>query len=166
MPEGGALVALCAAVLAVGLLGAVVPILPGLSLCLASVFLWAYFGEHGTLGWTVFGICAAWFVVGTVLKYVWAAARVKRGGVPGRTLLVAGVLGLIGMFVIPVLGLFIGFVAGVWLMEAQRLGGTEQAWPATVVALKAVGLAIVIELAAGALIAGTWLIGVLLTYAG
>ncbi len=164
MPEGAALVALCAALIAVGLIGVIVPILPGLPICLAGVFVWAYFGEYGSLGWTIFGICAAWLVIGTVLKYVWATARAKRGGVPNRTLLVAGLLGLIGMFVIPVVGLFVGFVAGVWLMEAKRLGSTERAWPATLVALKAVGLAIAIELTAGALIGGTWLVGVLVSY--
>ncbi len=165
-PEGGALVALCAALIVIGLVGVVVPILPGLLLCLTGVFVWAYFGEYGSLGWVIFGSCAVWFVAGTVVKYVWATARAKRDGLPTRTLLVAGLLGLIGMCVIPVAGLFIGFVAGVWLMEANRLGSTQRAWPATVVALKAVGLAILIELAAGMLIVGTWLVGVLVVNVG
>ena len=51
---------------------------------------------------------------------------------------------------------------GVYLMEWRRLGHGS-AWPATVHALKAVGLGIVIELAFGILAAVTWMIGVVLT---
>ncbi|MGH3544873.1 MAG: DUF456 domain-containing protein [Mycobacteriales bacterium] len=165
-PQGGTLVALSAALMVIGAIGVIVPILPGLLLCLAGVLVWTYFGDHGDIGWIVFGACAAWFVVGTVVKYALAGSRAKRDGVPSRTLLVAGLAGLAGMFLIPIAGLFVGFVAGVWLMEANRLGSTKQAWPATVVALKAVGLAVAVELVTGALIIGTWLVGMLVVYVG
>ena len=52
------------------------------------------------------------------------------------------------------------FVAGIYLVERVRLGNHRSAWPSTVHALKAVGLAILIELFAGLLIATTWLVAV------
>ena len=53
-------------------------------------------------------------------------------------------------------GLFLGFVLGVYLSELQRVGA-ERAWPSTRAALRAVGLSMLIELAAGMLAAATWL---------
>jgi hypothetical protein len=59
-------------------------------------------------------------------------------------------------------GLPLGFVLGVYLVEWQRLG-RRAAGPATVHALRAVGLGIVIELTFGVLAAATWALGVVLT---
>jgi hypothetical protein len=73
-----------------------------------------------------------------------------------------GVLGIIGFFVVPVIGLFLGFVLGVYVAERQRVG-SELAWPTTRAALKAVGVSILIELAAGLLATTAWVVGVLAT---
>ena len=63
---------------------------------------------------------------------------------------------------IPVVGLFIGFVLGVYLAERLRVGGAA-AWPSTKEALRAVGVSVLIELAAGVLAALTWVVGVVVT---
>ena len=55
----------------------------------------------------------------------------------------------------------LGFSAGVYAAERHRLGTHQAAWPSTVHALKAVGLSILIELAAGLLIGAAWLAAVL-----
>ena len=44
------------------------------------------------------------------------------GGIPTSTLLLGGVLGVVGFFVIPVVGLLVGFVLGVYLAELSRVG--------------------------------------------
>ena len=54
-------------------------------------------------------------------------------------------LGVVGFFVIPVVGLFVGFVLGIYLAERRRVGQAD-AWPSTKAALRAVGLSILIEL--------------------
>jgi hypothetical protein len=157
------LIVLCALTIAVGIVGVVVPVLPGLFLCLAAVGVWAVLGDGGTAGrWTVFGLCAVWVVVGTVVKYTWPGRRLKEIGVPTRTLVCGVLLGIAGMFVIPVVGLPVGFVAGVWLAEAQRHGGFGPAWPSTVAALKAAGLSMLVELGAAFLVALTWTAGLFL----
>ncbi|MDO9498092.1 MAG: DUF456 family protein, partial [Nocardioides sp.] len=71
-------------------------------------------------------------------------------------------LAIVGFFVVPVVGIVLGFVLGIYLAEHRRVG-SAQAWPSTRHALKAVGLSILIELVAGALAAGTWVVGVILT---
>lgn len=157
MQTGGLiLVGLC---IAIGLVGIVVPILPGLFLIWGSVTVWAFF-ERDTTAWVVLAAATVLVVVSQIVKYVLPGRRLRSAGVPMRGIVIGGVLGVIGFFVIPVVGLFLGFVAGIYLIERLRLRTHESAWRSTVHALKAVGLAILIELLTGLLIAVGWLAAV------
>lgn len=145
-----------------GLIGIVVPVLPGLLLSWAGVLLWAW--SVGTSSaWTVFGVATAILVLGSVVKYVLPGRTMREAGVPWSSLGLGTLLGIVGFFVIPVLGLFVGFVLGVYLAERVRLDDNAQAWPSTVAALKAVGASMLIELLSGLLIAATWVVGLVLT---
>jgi hypothetical protein len=59
-----------------------------------------------------------------------------------------------------VIGAFVGFVLGVFLVEVSRQGQRSAAWRATRSALTAVAMSIGIELAAGFAIVAVWLLGV------
>jgi len=146
----------CALAILIGLLGIVVPILPGVLLIAGALLVWAYSTNTG-LAWGIAWSALVILAIGFVIKYAIPHRRLANAGVPRRTLVAGAVLGIVGFFVIPVLGLFIGFVGGVWLAESSRLG-RSQAWPSTKTALKAVGLSILIELASG-LLAAAWFIG-------
>nr|BFE69415.1 hypothetical protein GCM10020092_027160 [Actinoplanes digitatis] len=67
-------------------------------------------------------------------------------------------LGIVGFFVVPVVGLVLGFVLGLWLAERVRLG-PGQAWPSSRQALAAVGLSLLVEFAAALGIAVIWVFG-------
>jgi uncharacterized protein YqgC (DUF456 family) len=138
----------------VGLVGVVVPVLPGLLLVVAGVAVWAV-PRHDAVGWTVLGVAIGIVAVGTVAKYLLPGAKMRAAGVPGRTLLAGGVLGIVGFFVVPVVGLVLGFVLGIYLAELARLG-RDRAWRSTRAALGAVGWSILIELAAGLLATAVW----------
>jgi len=144
-----------------GLLGVLVPALPGLLLCWGAVLVWALV-ERTAAAWVVLALSSALLVVSQVVKYTVPGRRMREAGVPWRSLAAGGVLGIVGFFVIPVIGAFLGFVGGVYGAERLRLGDHAAAWPSTVHALKAVGLSVLIELGAGLLIAGAWLAAVLL----
>jgi uncharacterized protein YqgC (DUF456 family) len=146
----------------VGVLGVLVPVLPGLLLCWAGVLFWAILGDAGAGGWVVFGLATVVAAAGTVIKYLWPGRRLKTTGVPTSTLLAGGVLGAVGFFVVPVVGLVLGFVLGVWLAERARLG-PGQAWPSTKQALAAVGLSMLVEFTAAVGVAVVWVIGLLAT---
>jgi uncharacterized protein YqgC (DUF456 family) len=146
---------LAAVLVAVGIVGIALPVLPGLVLVVAGVAVWAV-PRGDAVAWTVLGIVVAIAVIGSVAKYLLPGRALRESGVPGRTIAAGAVLGVIGFFVIPVLGLFIGFVLGVYLAELARLGGHDTAWPSTRQALAAVGWSIVIEMATGLLAAAVW----------
>ena len=152
---------LVALAILVGLVGVIVPILPGLVLVLAAILVWAI-SEGSATGWTVFAVAALLIVAGSVVKYAVPNRRLKTTGIPSSTTWFGVAVGVVGFFVIPVIGLFIGFVLGVYLAEYRRVGGAA-VWPSTKEALRAVGVSMLIELAAGVLAALVWVAGVVAT---
>jgi uncharacterized protein len=146
--------------IAVGLAGIIIPILPGLLLIWGSVTVWALV-ERSTTAWVVLALATALFVTSQVLQYLIPGRRLRNAGVPTRGILIGMVIGIVGFFVIPVVGLFLGFVGGIYLVEWTRMRNHQAAWRSTVHALKAVGMAILIELFTGLLIATGWLVAVM-----
>lgn len=147
--------------IAAGLAGMIVPVLPGAVLIAAAILVWAL-EVGGSTAWIVFGVALALLVLGSVVKFLVPGRRLQAAGVPNRSLWAGAGLGVVGFFVIPVVGIFVGFVLGIYLAEWQRVG-RDAAWPSTKHALKATGLSILIELAAGVLAAAAWAVGVVLT---
>lgn len=145
----------------VGIVGVVVPVLPGTLLVLGAVLVWAALDGSAT-AWAVFAVAATLLVAGAVVKYAVPGRRLRTAGVPSSTLVAGGLLGLVGFFVLPVVGLLLGFVLGVYLAESRRVG-REAAWPSTRHALAAAGLSVLIELGAALLAAVTFAAGVVLT---
>ena len=145
----------------IGLVGILVPVLPGSVLILAAVLVWALDVGSGT-AWATFAVATAVLVAGTVVKYAVPGRQLKTAGIPASTQWTGIALGVVGFFVIPVIGLFIGFVVGVYLAEHRRVGGAA-AWPSTQQALRAVGVSILIELAAGVVAGLVWVAGVVAT---
>jgi uncharacterized protein len=153
-------VLVCALLVALGLAGIVVPVLPGTVLVALGIGIWA--GEKGTTGgWVVFAVAAALLVVGGVVKYAVPGRRL-RAVVPTRTLVVGALCGVVGFFVVPVVGALAGFPVGVYLAERARVGG-EAARASTVAALRAVGASILIELLAALAATVTWIAGIAAT---
>ena len=84
----------------------------------------------------------------------------KAADVSGRTLAAGAVLGIIGFFVIPVAGLLVGFVLGVFLAEFVQRRDKRRAWASTVHAIKGVALSVGVEFTAALLATATWIAGV------
>ncbi len=150
------------ALLVVAMLGVVVPLLPGTALAWAVIVVWAIV-ERSAVGWVVLLVASAAAAVGFVIKYVVPSRRLNDRGVPNSTTLAGGVVGIIGFFVVPVVGAPLGFVLGVYAAEWARLRDHSLAWRSTRTALGAVGLAMLIEFTAVALMAGIWMSGALLS---
>lgn len=150
---------ICGLAIAVGVVGTVLPVLPGVLLIGGGVALWAVVAQTAA-GWWVLGAVVLLLAAGQVLKYLTAGRTMTSSGVPRRSLVIAGLLGIVGFFVVPVVGLVIGFVAGLYLAERQRLGPGPGSRRSTTVALKAVGIAVLVELTSALLAASTWLIAV------
>lgn len=146
-------------IMLVGLIGIAVPVLPGLLVVWAAVLVWAS-ETQTTAAWVVFGIATTLALSGFLLQYLLPGRRMRQAGVTTSTTLAGAALAVMGFFVIPVIGAFLGFALGIYLAERIKLGAHDAAWPSTRHALKAIGLSMGIELLAGLAIASTWVIGV------
>ncbi|MGC5627307.1 DUF456 domain-containing protein [Georgenia sp. Z1344] len=142
----------------VGLAGVVSQVFPGGTIVAGAVAIWGWY-QGGTLGWTVAIVAVVAMVVAMVLKYVLAARYMERGGVKSSTLVIAAIAGVVGFFVVPVVGMFLFFVGAVFLIELGRARSAARAWPATVRALEAAGLTILIELADAMVAVGAFVVG-------
>jgi uncharacterized protein YqgC (DUF456 family) len=153
---------LVAVAIAIGLVGVLVPLLPGTLLVYAAIAVWA-FAEQNTVGWVVLGVVTAVLGASLLIKYLWPVKRMRAADVSPTTLAAGAVAGVIGFFVIPVLGLLVGFVLGVYLAELAHRRDQRRAWASTVHAVKGAALSVGVELAGGMLATAAWVIGVVLT---
>jgi uncharacterized protein YqgC (DUF456 family) len=143
-----------------GIVGVVVPVLPGALLVWVAIAAWAVVVGSGT-AWAVLGGATLLIGGAQVVKWLVPGRRLRDAGVPRRSILTGLLLAVAGFFLVPVVGFFLGFPLGVYLEERRRLAGHASAWRSTRQALRAMGLAIVIELSATVLAAGAWLAAVL-----
>ena len=145
----------------VGLVGVVVPVLPGLLLIAGAAIAWAL-ADPDASRWSVAAVLAVFAVGATVASAVLPARRATAAGAP-RSAVVAGAVGMVvGFFAVPVVGALLGFPAGIFVAEALRLHDARAAMGTTVATLKGVGIGIGIQLVTGVLMIGIWLAAVLL----
>jgi uncharacterized protein YqgC (DUF456 family) len=155
-------VVLVALVIAVGLVGIVVPLIPGILLVFGAIAVWAVV-ENNVTGWVTLGVVAALVAASTLIKYLWPMRRMRAADVSTWSLAAGAVLGIVGFFVIPVVGLVIGFVLGVYLAELANRRDQRLAWTSTKHAVKGVALSVGVELAGALLATVAWVAGVYLT---
>ena len=141
--------------MAVGIGGLVVPVLPGLACVLLGVLVWAV-GHSGPAAWTVFAVACIIAAGGYVVQYLLPGRHLSRAGVPKRSSIIGAVCGVVGFFVVPVVGLFAGFVIGVVSAEYARLRRVDAAWASTKAALRATLMSVGIELLAAVVITVGW----------
>jgi hypothetical protein len=142
----------------IGIVGTVVPILPGALLVAVAVIVWAAL-TGGTTAWLVAIGAVLIIIAGQLLKYLIPGKQMKASGVPNWVLLVGAGVGIVGFFIVPIVGLILGFILGVFLAEAIRLKTFKDAWPTTWQAMKSAGWSVLIEFGSAMLAAAIWVGG-------
>jgi uncharacterized protein YqgC (DUF456 family) len=161
VPAAGEL--LIGLVMLFGIAGVVVPVLPGLWLVWAAGIIWVWLDGAGPGRIVVGVLLTLLLVVATVVKYALPARSARGAGAPLSTLLLGALGAILGLFLIPVVGVVVGGVGAVFLTELVRLRAPQAAWRSTWAVLRAVGIGMLVELTAAVLMLGTWTVGVLLT---
>lgn len=147
----------------VGLTGIIVPVLPGTITIVIATLVWAIV-IGGWPAWIAFAIVLVLGAIGMTCSYVLTGRRLKEAEVPMWPVLVGIASGIVGIFVIPFLGLPIGFLIGLYVAESLRLKdwrkGLDNAW----IAIKALGLGIIIEFSLAMLSTITFAIAVVVHF--
>ena len=112
-----------------GLIGVILPLLPGLPVIWVGILLWAWGDNFQQIGWpTLIGL-GVLTIAGWGLNLVVTPAISRRAGVSWRAIggaIVGGFLGGIFLSALPIIGtLFgalIGAIAGMWFVEYRIRG--------------------------------------------
>jgi uncharacterized protein YqgC (DUF456 family) len=158
--DSTAVVAGVALVMAAGLVGTILPAVPGLPLIWAGALVYGFIEEFGTEGVAAMTLITLFLVVGVASKYVLANRRARDSGAPRGSLVAGGMLGFVGFFVIPVVGFFVGAALGVLLAERRRAGEWGAALVSTKGVIAAFGIGVLLEMAAGVAMIAAWVVWV------
>ncbi|MER7998467.1 DUF456 domain-containing protein [Streptomyces sp. NPDC001780] len=143
-------------VLLLGLLGVLVPGVPGQAIVWAGVLWWAL-TDTTRPAWGVLIGATALLLLNQALRPLLPARRARGTGAPRRTVLTGGIAAIVGFFVVPVLGGILGFVGGVYGAERVRLGSHRAGLAATRTVMRTAGYSLLVELFACLLVVGAWL---------
>ncbi|MDX3850768.1 DUF456 domain-containing protein [Streptomyces sp. AK02-01A] len=149
-------------VMLLGLFGVLVPGVPGQAIVWASVLWWSL-SDTSRVAWAVLIGATALLLLNQALRPLLPPRRTSRTGAPRHTLLVGGVSGIAGFFVVPVVGGILGFVGGVYWAERSRLGSHRAGWASTRMVMRTAGYSLLVELFACLLVVGAWLGAVIST---
>ena len=109
-------------IMLVGLIGTVLPVIPGTILIFAGALIYALVEGFQAVGWPTVIVLGVLTVVATTAD-LWASSiGAKLGGASGWSILIGLVVGLAGLVVFSLPGAIIGAVLGVLLTEIARVG--------------------------------------------
>lgn len=147
-----------ALLLIVGVMGTIFPILPGSLLTIGTLLVWAWV-LGSTASWTAGLIGIALAVVGMSASAILTGRKMRRERIPRGPIIVGIVAGVVGMFIVPVVGLFLGFALGLLLAEYARRKDLASAWRSSVEAMKSMGFGMLIECACASLATFAFVVG-------
>jgi hypothetical protein len=114
--------------------------------------------------WTAAAIGAVLAAAGWSASAVLTGRKLKQHRIPKRSIAVAMVAAVAGMFLIPVVGLFVGFGAGLFLSEYARRKDFRSSLTSSAETLKATGVGILVEFGLVCLAGSVWMIGVIVHF--
>ncbi|MFG3258330.1 DUF456 family protein [Streptomyces sp. NPDC048172] len=155
---GTSLPVLVGLVMLLGTVGTVLPGVPGPLVVWAAVFWWAMDRQTTPAWWLLTGATGLLLLNAAVQLLLPRRTRPRDAtDVRRRALLFAGGTGILGFFLVPVVGVVPGFVGGIYGWERVRLGSHGAAAASTRTVMRAVGWRMLAELAACLVVAGAWL---------
>jgi uncharacterized protein YqgC (DUF456 family) len=117
-------------IMVIGLIGIVLPVIPGILLILLAGFVYAVAEGFQAIGWPTLLV---WVVLALIALSadIWASTvGAKMGGASGWSILFGLIGGLVGLVVFSLPGAILGAIAGVLLTEIARVGDWRQAFKA------------------------------------
>jgi uncharacterized protein len=156
----GAVTALVAVAMAAGALGTVVPVLPGLALIWAAGLVYGLAVGFGAAGVAALSVMAVLAVGGTIAAYVVPQRRAASAGAARSSVWLGVAVAVVGFFVVPIVGLPLGGVLGIYVGEQARTRDPAAAWRATRATIAGFGIAALVQLAAALAMIVAWVVWV------
>jgi uncharacterized protein YqgC (DUF456 family) len=151
--------------LVVAAVGTIYPVLPGSLIAIVTLLAWAWV-MGSPAAWVAAAVGSLVCVAGWSASAVLTGRKLKQLEVPGWSIAVAAVAGVAGMFLIPVVGIFVGFAVGLLVSEWIRHGEARKALHYSLQTLKAMGIGVLIEFCLVCVAASVWTVGVIAHFWG
>jgi uncharacterized protein YqgC (DUF456 family) len=158
-----AVITLVGVAMAVGLVGTIVPVVPGLALIWAGALGFGIAEGFDGPGALLFGTITIVGLAGEVAGVVLPKRSAGRAGAGRWSLCLGAAAALAGFFLVPVVGLPLGGALGIYVGEHLRTRDATTAWRATVATLKGFGLAALAQFGTGLAMVVLWLMWVVVT---
>jgi uncharacterized protein YqgC (DUF456 family) len=143
-------------VMAVGLIGMVLPIYPGVTIIWAAVLLHGLVTGFATLEIWVLVIITLLMIAGTLVDNLLMGGKARQAGASWISIGGALLGGLIGTFAFPPLGGIVAAPALLFLLEYARLRDSAEAWVITKGLLTGWGLSFLARFAIGLAMIAIW----------
>lgn len=152
-------------VLLVSVAGTIVPVLPGSLLTVVVLLVWGIvMSSPVTWVTAIMGMIIA--IIGWSSAVILTGRTMRARKIPRGPILVGIIGAVIGMILLPVLGIFIGFAGGLLGAEYLRLQDFKQAASSSWAALRAMGLGMLIEFAGVATATSLFVLGSVIYFVG
>lgn len=136
----------------VGIIGVIVPILPGMLLVWLTVLVYAWRTGFEVIGWpSLVFITIIALVAGTAQVWLPLLGAQKKGA--AKRAMFLGVVGaIVGTFVLPLIGTVIGYALGIFLGEYLKVRDWNLALKASLGGVAGWGISTIVEISAALLI--------------
>lgn len=152
------LISLVFSAMLVGLIGLIIPVYPGLNIIWIAALVYAIIKGFGWPAWLYFAIITMLMLIGNLADNYFINARARKTGASWWAIGVGYVLGIVGTFIIPLLGGLIFSILGVLVVELIRKKDWRIAWVTTREMALGFGWAVVVRIGIGAIMIAFWLI--------
>lgn len=153
--------ALAYVLIAIGLAGAVIPVLPGPVLIWLGAFVWAWADGFTRIGWGTLVVLAVLALVAWGSDIFLSTVMSRRAGASWKAIIGAIVGGLVGAGVLSalpflgtVLGAILGAIGGMWLVEYWDKGNSTAATSAVQAYVASMIFAAILEMAIALVMVG------------
>jgi uncharacterized protein YqgC (DUF456 family) len=150
------LVALVAIAMVVGAVGTVVPVLPGIALVWGAGLVYGLVEGFGAVGTGAFAVMTVLAAAGTAAGYVVPRRRAAAAGASTGSVWLGVAGAIVAAFAVPIVGLPLGGVLGIYVGEYLRTRDGAAAWRATQATVAGFGIAALVQLGAALAMIATW----------
>ena len=149
---------LTAGAIVIGVVGTIVPLLPGLALVWVAALVWGFVTSFDTAGIVAMTAITLLFGAGIYLSLRIPQKSASAQGLSLRGTIFGVALAIGVGIVIPVIGIPLGFVLGVWIVRIADTGDARAAWRSALATTAALLRASAAQFGIGVAMGSVWLL--------
>lgn len=152
------LISLVFSAMLVGLVGLIIPVYPGLNIIWIAALIYAIIDGFTWPAWFYFAFITLLMFIGNLADNYFINARARKTGASWLAIGVGYIAGIVGTFIIPLLGGLLFSILGVLVVELIRKKDWKVAWVTTKEMALGFGWAVAVRIGIGAIMIGIWLL--------